>query len=103
MKRSMSLCCLLVCILTVCHGQTKPLVITDTAPPPSARFPATWYPESTDVTYTITAPTNAPYTATLITTAHFIDPSTGQTKTLTQSTLQARDASGRERSETEIP
>jgi hypothetical protein len=81
----------------------KPLVIIDTAPPPSARFPASWYPESTDVTYTITAPTNAHYTATLVTTTRFIDPATGQLKTLTQSTLQARDASGRQRSETEMP
>jgi len=99
----MSLCCLLFYLPTVCRGQTKPLVITDTAPPPSARFPASWYPQSTDVTYTMMAPTNAPYTAALVTTTRFIDPATGQTKTLTQSTLQARDAFGRQRNQTEVP
>jgi hypothetical protein len=103
MIRSMSLCCLLLYFLTICYGQTKPLVITDSAPPPSARFPASWYPESTDVTYTMMAPTDAPYTATLVTTTRFVDPATGHTKTLTQSTLQARDASGRQRSEAEMP
>jgi hypothetical protein len=101
--RSVSLSCLLLCFATFCPGQTKPAVITDIAPLPSARFPAPWYPPDSDVTYTIAAPTNAPYTATLVTTTRYIDPSTGQLKTLTQSTLQARDASGRQRDETDMP
>jgi hypothetical protein len=103
MMRTVSLSCLLLCFPAFCPCQTKPAVITDVASPPSARFPATWYPPDSDVTYTIAAPTNAPYTATLVTTTHFTDPATGQTKTVSQSTLQARDAAGRQRNETEAP
>src|ERR1700722_5221120 len=97
MMRSVSLSCLLLCFPAFCPGQTKPAVITDVAPAPSARFPATWYPPDSDVTYSIAAPTDAPYTATLVTTTRYTDPSTGQTKTITQNTLQARDAAGRQR------
>jgi hypothetical protein len=103
MMRSVSLSCLLFCLPILCPGQTKPGVITDVAPAPSARFPASWYPPDSDVTYSIAAPTDAPYTATLVTTTRYIDPSTGQTKTITQNTLQARDAAGRQRNETEEP
>lgn len=100
--RSVSLT-LLFCFPTLCLCQTNPAIITDVAPPPSPRFPAGWYPPDSDVTYTIAAPTNAPYTATLVTTTHYIDPTTGQIKIISQSTLQARDAAGRQRNETEMP
>ena len=36
---------------------------TDVAPPPSARFPAAWYPSDNDVTHTMTPVKGGPYEA----------------------------------------
>ena len=95
------LCCLHFCAVIYSQGQSKTTVITNIAPAPSARFPASWYPPDSDVTYTTAAQTNAPYTATFVTTVHTAI--SGQIKTFSTSTFQARDSSGRKRDETEMP
>jgi hypothetical protein len=86
-----------------CPGQSKAPEVTNVAPAPSVRFPASWYPADNNVTYTMAAQTDAPYTATLVTTAHYLDPATGELKDTSQSTFQARDAAGRKRDEVEMP
>jgi hypothetical protein len=94
---------LLFCFATWCQGQTKAPEVTNVAPAPSVRFPASWYPADNNVTYTMAAQTDAPYTATLVTTAHYLDPATGEVQDSSQSTLQARDGAGRKRDEVEMP
>lgn len=81
-------------------GQNKPSVLIDTAPPPSVRFPARWYPANNDTAYTVNIEKNAPYTATLVSTTYLVDPSTHQARTFSTSTFQARDREGRKRDET---
>lgn len=93
--------CLSLSIAAFAQAPTP--VITNIAPAPSARFPAGWYPPDNDVTYTTAPDTNAPYTATLVTTTRYVDPSTKQIKMFSQSTFQARDSSGRKRDEVQIP
>lgn len=95
------LCCLSLCIVIPTYGQQKTPTITNIAPAPSDRFPASWYPPDSDVTYTTAPQTNAPYTATLVTTTHAAI--SGQIKTFSTSTFQARDSAGRKRDETEMP
>jgi hypothetical protein len=80
------------------RAQVPAPVLTDVAPPPSSRFPASWYPADNDVTYTSAAQQGAPYTATLVMTWRLLE-SDGMTRTLVQSGLQARDGSGRKREE----
>ena len=66
----------------------------DVAPPPSARFPAAWYPPDNDVTYTIQPVTGAPYEAGAV---------RGNQRTalpMEQEPIQARDSAGRTRGET---
>lgn len=66
---------------------------------PSERFPASWYPPDSDVTYTVAPETGAPYTATLVSTGHSRNPQTGE---MTESKVlmpQMRDSEGREREE----
>jgi hypothetical protein len=94
---------LLFCFAPWCPGQTKTPEVTNVAPAPSVRFPASWYPADDNVTYTMAAQTDAPYTATLVTTAHSLDPATGKVEDSSQSTLQARDSAGRKRDEVEMP
>jgi len=94
---------LLFCLAPWCQGQTKTPKVTNVAPAPSDRFPASWYPADDNVTYTMAAQKDAPYTATLVTTAHYVDPATGEVKDSSQSTLQARDSAGRKRDEVEMP
>jgi hypothetical protein len=71
-------------------GQEK----TDVAPPPSARFPAAWYPPDNDVTSTIAPVTGAPYTARAVPNSH------RTASPVEQQPLQARDSAGRMRGET---
>jgi hypothetical protein len=67
---------------------------TDVAPPPSARFPAEWYPPDSDVTSTTTPVKGAPYEARLVMNG-------GQPGvSVAQEPLYARDSAGRMRSET---
>jgi hypothetical protein len=95
------LCCLPLCIVIPARAQQKTPTITNVAPAPSARFPASWYPPDSDVTDTMAPQTDAPYTATLVTTSHA--KISGQIKAFSTSTFQARDSAGRERRETEMP
>jgi hypothetical protein len=94
---------LLVFCVAAVSGQAKVAapVLTHVAPP-SSRFPDNWYPADNDVTYTSSAPRDAPYSAMLVTTWRLRDPS-GETKTLVQSGLQARDGAGRKREEMAMP
>ncbi|HWZ52936.1 MAG TPA: hypothetical protein VNW54_15885 [Granulicella sp.] len=94
---------LLFCCASLCLGQTKAPVLTNVAPAPSARFPASWYPKDSDVGLTEAPQTDAPYTATLVTRVEFLNPKTGERKSLSQSTLQARDGTGRTREEQSMP
>jgi hypothetical protein len=94
---------LLFCLAAAsAHAQAKPPVSTDLAPPPSSRFPASWYPADNDITNTSAPQRGSPYSATLITTWQLRDPN-GNTRPLSNSTFQARDAAGRKRDEVEMP
>jgi hypothetical protein len=68
--------------------------ITDVAPPPSARFPAAWYPPANNVTSTMQPVTGAPYEARMVTKGQYPG------LPIEQEPLQARDSAGRMRSET---
>ncbi len=93
---------LVFCLVAVSgRAQATAPVLTDVAPP-SSRFPDNWYPADNDVTYTSAAQRGAPYSATLVTTSQLRDPD-GETKTLVQSGLQARDGAGRKREEMAMP
>lgn len=72
-------------------------VLIDKAPPPSDRFPGSWYPGPSDETFRLSVEKNLPYTATLIITQRSRTGS--EVFTQTSSTLQARDSSGRTRGE----
>ena len=65
------------------------------APAPSDRFPASWYPADSDVTYTTAPQPGAPYSGTMV--MSFAGMS------FSQSALQARDSAGRMRTETNMP
>ena len=65
------------------------------APAPSDRFPASWYPPDSDVTYTAAPQTGAPYSGTMVTTFAGMS--------FSQSTFQTRDSAGRMRTETNMP
>src|ERR1700733_13385724 len=95
---------LLVFCLVAASGraQVSAPVLTDVAPPPSSRFPASWYPADNDVTYTSAAQRGAPYTATLVMTWRLRE-ADGMTKALVQSGFQARDGAGRKREEMAVP
>jgi hypothetical protein len=81
-------------------GQKEPSVLIDTAPPPSGRFPANWYPADNDRTFTLTVAKNTPYTATLVLTDSQLDQATKEFVTCRTSVVQARDSAGRMHSET---
>jgi hypothetical protein len=85
--------CLPLYLATYASSQTPPPVQLDTAPAPTDRFPATWYPESDDKTYPLRIVKDRPFTAVLITTDRY--ESSGQIITHQSSTVQARDAAGR--------
>ena len=76
---------LMICVAVLGYGQSSTHGITNIAPPPSARFPASWYPPDSDVTSTMSPETDAPYSATLVTTMHFLDPATGAVKDMSKS------------------
>jgi hypothetical protein len=84
------------------RAQVPAPVLTDVAPAPSSRFPASWYPAANDMTYTSAAQRGAPYTATLVMTWRLREPD-GMTKALVQSGFQARDGAGRKREEMAVP
>ena len=93
---------LVFCLVAVSgRAQATAPVLTDVAPP-SSRYPANWYPADNDVTYTSSAQRDAPYSATLVITSQLRD-SGGETKTLVQSGLPARDGAGRKREEMAMP
>lgn len=73
----------------------------DTAPPPSTRFPAAWYPPPNDNATTAAAVKGRPYIADVTTTGRYRNPRTGEMKSQTTTTLQARDSAGRVREEVE--
>lgn len=90
----------------VALGQTSSAaraVVTDTAPKPTARFPAKWYPPPSEQVYTLSVERGKPYVAVLVTASTFVDPKTGVTKSSSQSVGQMRDSQGRRREETEMP
>jgi len=67
----------------------------DVAPPPSARFPAAWYPPDNNVTSTMPPVTGTPYVARLVMSSEqYGGPP------VEQAPLQARDSAGRMRTET---
>lgn len=72
----------------------------DTAPPPSLRFPAAWYPPPSDSATTGAAVKGKPYIADVLTTGRYRNPKTGEISSQTTTTLQARDGAGRVREET---
>lgn len=74
-------------------------VLTDKAPPPSDRFPASWYPGPSDETFRLSVVSDAPYTATLVTT--YRSQSGSEVITQTIRTIQARDSQGRTHTESE--
>jgi hypothetical protein len=84
------------------RAQVPAPILTDVAPAPSSRFPASWYPADNDATYTSAAQRGAPYTATLVMTWRLREPD-GMTKSLVQSGFQARDGAGRKREEMAAP
>ena len=90
-------------IPSVAQSAARPEVLTDTAPAPSVRFPADWYPAPSQTVYTESIQAGLPYTATLVTTGRFKNPRTGEVRVVTQRTLQARDGKGRKRDEQEMP
>lgn len=67
--------------------------VTNVAAPPSARFPAAWYPPDNDVTYTMTPVTGAAYEA------HVVQSNSLGRTPVEQAPLQARDSAGRTRTE----
>ena len=101
----------LLCLLSVglmpaqepVTGKAPASVLTDTAPPPTSRFPARWYPPTTERVYTQSVQLGLPYTAILVTTGKAEDPKTGKITTFATSTRQLRDTQGRRRDEQEMP
>jgi hypothetical protein len=74
---------------------------TDTAPPPSKRFPARWYPsDSTKIQETVGPVKSAPYTAIQASTERFSNPETGKTDVRVEKSFMARDSEGRTRLDT---
>ena len=93
----------LFAVVAVCTVQAQQAGPLDTAPAPSERFPAAWYPPEDKFSTTSIPELGNPYVATLQTTTHFHDPHTGSVTTHTTEVLQARDSKGRKREETEMP
>jgi hypothetical protein len=73
-------------------GQEK----MEVAPPPSARFPAAWYPPDNNVTSTMQSVVGSPYEARLVTEGRYPG------LPIQQEPLQARDSAGRMRSESSM-
>jgi hypothetical protein len=90
---------LLVSLAAVAAMSQAPSAKTDTAPPPSARFPASWYPADSRNTYTEAPVTGVPYSATMVTT-YTLPPSITPPRTgLVQRDAWYRDSRGRTRKE----
>jgi hypothetical protein len=71
---------------------------TDTAPPPSQRFPARWYPPDPAKMEEYGAPPKgAPYTAVSVETSKFSNAETGTTDVHVEKSFMARDSEGRTR------
>jgi hypothetical protein len=92
-------CVLHFVVALACQGQTATPATVDVAPPPSARFAATWYPPDSNTSYTAAPDVGAPYTATLVTTFRFLNPASGKLEIVSRGTLRARDGAGRKRDE----
>jgi len=91
---------LLDCATAVGQKQIDATTAIDVAPPPSSRFPASWYPPEPSAVAESAAPVrNAPYTATIVETARFPNTETGKTDVRVDRTFTARDPDGRTRSE----
>jgi hypothetical protein len=89
---------LLVVALTTSLSHAQPVgAQIDTAPAPSARFPAPWY-AGTQWTSTQAPVTGAAYTATLVTT-YTMPASAASAMSVNQSSMKYRDAAGRTRTE----
>jgi hypothetical protein len=91
-KRMSVLSALAWLVIAPLAGQEK----TDVAPPPSARFPAAWYPPDNNVTSTMQSIVGSPYEARLVTEGRYPD------LPIQQEPLQARDSAGRMRSESSM-
>jgi hypothetical protein len=89
-KRMSVLSALAWLVIAPLAGQEK----TEVAPPPSARFPAAWYPPDNNVTSTMQSVVGSPYEARLVTEGRYLG------LPIQQEPLQARDSAGRMRSET---
>ena len=74
-------------------------VARDVAPPPSAAFPAEWYPADSDVEYTTAPEKGAPYRGVMVITSSGVDPATGHAVEYRGQTAQMRDSAGRTRTE----
>jgi hypothetical protein len=72
----------------------------DVAPPPSARFPAAWYPPDNNVSYRGAPVTGAPYTARLVQHSEMDGGAALSAGAARDRPMQARDSAGRMRSET---
>jgi hypothetical protein len=72
----------------------------DIAPPPSARFPAAWYPSDNNVSYRSAPVTGAPYTARLVQHGEMNGGAALSGGAARDRPMQARDSAGRMRSET---
>ena len=87
---SVVLCAAAWCALGIAQAAAQETV--DVTPPPSARFPAAWYPPDNDVTSTMAPVKGAPYEAWLV-----MDDGAGNRSA--GKPLYARDSEGRTRTE----
>ncbi|MBB5343895.1 hypothetical protein [Tunturibacter empetritectus] len=96
--------CWLISCCSLMHGQIAEEEQMSVAPPPSARFPAEWYPAEGKQEFSMFHDTGAPYTAVMVTTVTFAaSPGSSEMKSLSGSTFQARDSMGRTRTEESRP
>jgi hypothetical protein len=97
------MCAWLVGSHSLMYGQSANEETTSVAPPPSARFPAEWYPADGLLEFSMFHDTDASYTAVMVTTVTFAaSAGSSQMKILSGNTFQARDSMGRTRTEESI-
>jgi hypothetical protein len=89
--------CVLMVAACVAVSPLRGQETTDIAPGPSVRFPAAWYPPDNDVTSTMAPVKGAPYEARVVMSSEQY----GKVP-VEQATLQARDATGRTRTESSM-
>jgi len=91
---------LLGCVAAAGQKIDNSPTVIDTAPPPSERFPARWYPPEPSTIPEAAGPVgNAPFTAIPVTTAKFPNPETGKVDVRLSKAFVARDSEGRIRSD----